>query len=41
MIERICEVRGTMPPLGLLNGNSIGERSMGDIVDWSPEFISM
>ena len=41
MIERIREVRGTMPPLGLLNGNSIGERSMGDIVDCSPEFISM
>ena len=40
-IQRICETRSTTPPLGLLTGDSIGERSMGDIGNWSPEFISI
>ena len=39
--QRIRETRGSTPPLGILTGDNIGERSMGDVVSWSPEFISM
>ena len=34
-------MRGTTPPLGLATCDDIVERSMGDIVNWSPEFIPM
>ena len=34
-------MRGTTLPLGLPTGDNIGERSMGDIINWSLEFISM
>ena len=30
-----------MPPLGLHTGDKFGERNVGDIVNWSPEFISI
>ena len=30
------EARATTPPLGLLTGENIGERSMGEIVNGSP-----
>ena len=40
-IQGIHETRGTTPTFGLPTGNNIGERSMQDIVNWSPEFISM
>ena len=40
-IQRIRATRVTIPPLGLPTGHDIGERSVSDIVNWSPEFISM
>ena len=30
-IQRICETRGTMPPLGLATGDNMGKRSVQDI----------
>ena len=40
-IKRIRATRGAIPLLGLPTSHNIGERSVGDIVNWSPEFISM
>ena len=40
-IQRIPATRDTTPPLRLPTGDNIGERNVGDIVNWSPEFISM
>ena len=39
--QRIREARGSTAPLGISTSDNIGERSMGDIVKWSPEFISI
>ena len=41
MIQRIRTTKGITPPLELSTGDNTGERSVGDIVNWSPEFISV
>ena len=35
--QLIQQIRVTTPPLGLPTGGNIGERSVGDIVNWNPK----
>ena len=41
LIQQSRATRGTTPPLGLPTGGNIGEISVGDIVKWNSELISM